>query len=387
MKASSFKTRGTDVVSSLAFVAVISLPLVGGAMGWDLTHDLGEKRQPAKCPILGKDPIDKIPEEFEAFYQDRFGFRNGLIQGHNWIRYKFFKGSSVGQVLFGKDDWLFLARSGMLTDFLGQNPLTPAQLDDWKRVLEQRQHRLGELGIRYLFVIAPNKATVYPEMLPDHIERGRGRSRMDQLLDYLRDRSTVNFIDLRPALLQAKSTGLIYQPRDTHWTDRGAIVAYEQIGGWLGKWFDEIRPVSQDCFEITEGRREPDLSMMLGLGETLAERTEVWVPKTPRMAKPAQAVAEELRAGGATILPERLVVLENPQARRRLVMFHDSFTAIGGLREHLAEHFSRSIFIVGAFDDDVLNSFVEQEHPDVVIEEVVERKIDDDPVRHSANKK
>lgn len=155
------------------------------------------------------------------FYRDHFGFRNGLIRGHNWIRYKLCKGSSLGKVLFGKDDWLFLTKSGILPDFLGQNPMTGADLDAWRDALEQ-------------------------------------------LLDYLGNHSSVNFIDLRPVLLQAKTSGLIYHPKDSHWTDRGAFVAYEQICRRLGEWFDDIRPLSRDGFELAKGKEPADLSMMLG---------------------------------------------------------------------------------------------------------------------------
>ncbi len=369
----------TDVILALVFSVLICLPLVGGALGWDLGHNLGEKRAPAKCPRLGRDPASAIPEKFEAFFQDHFGFRNGLIQGHNWIRYKLCKGSSFGKILFGKEGWLFLTKSGILPDFLGQNPMSTAELDAWKDVLEQRQRWLGERGIRYLLVIAPNKTTVYPEMLPDHIQKGRGRSRMDQLLDYLRDRSTVNAIDLRPALRQAKATGLIYHPRDSHWTDRGAFIAYQEICRQAGEWFADVGPLSSDRFELTTGNQEADLSMMLGLGETLAEEAEVWVAKTPRMAGRVELPLAGQYAGSQHISPEHMVATENPRARHRLLMFHDSFGVRGGLCEYLGEHFARSMFVLAALEAQLLESLVEQEQPDILVEEIVERRLKDVP--------
>ena len=376
------KTRPTtrlDIVLTLTFAALVSLPLVGGTLGWDLTHELGEKRTLAEAPVLGEDRLETIPEKFEAYYQDHFGFRNGLIQGHNWIRYKLFKGSSFGKVLFGKDDWLFLTKSGILPDFLGQTPLTPAELQAWTNTLQQRQQWLGERGIRYLFVIAPNKATIYPEMLPDHIQRGRGRSRMDQLIDYLRDHSTVHFIDLRPALLQAKSTGVIYHPKDSHWTDRGAVVAYQQICQKLGSWFPEIRALSEDDFEITTGKEATDLSMMLGLGQELAREAELWVPKTPPQTTRSRLEIPGQYEWNRSIVPEDQVAVENAEAKHRLLLFHDSFAARGGLRERLSLHFRRSAFTSIQPEQRFLELLVEQEKPDIVIEEMVERKLKDTP--------
>jgi alginate O-acetyltransferase complex protein AlgJ len=382
-----FMIIAADVVLALAFSVLLCLPLVGGVLGWDVGHDLGEKRVLAKCPVLGQDPVVALPEKFEAFYQDHFGFRTGLIRGHNWVRYKLCQGSSFGKVLFGKDGWLFLTRSGILPDFLGQNPMTAAELDAWKETLEGRQRWLSERGIHYLFVIAPNKATIYPEELPDHIQRGRGRSRMDQLLNHLRDHSAMDVIDLRPALLEGKTAGLTYHPRDSHWTDRGAFIAYEQICRRLGMWFADIQPLSIDSFELAKAVWTPDLSTLLGLGEELAEEAEVWVPKTPRTAKAMVLTVPAQHAGDRTFAPGGLCALENPHAKHRLVMFHDSFGVFGGLREYIGEHFYRAVFVSGPLNAQSLEWLVEQEHPDIILEEIVERKLRDVPSDSSEDNK
>lgn len=378
-----FRKRPMDMLLTLVFCVLVGLPLAGGLMGWDFTHDLGEKRALARCPMLGRDSLGTIPDKFEVFYRDHFGFRNGLIRGHNWIRYKLCKGSSLGKVLFGKDDWLFLTKSGILPDFLGQNPMTGADLDAWRDALEQRQRWLADRGIRFLFVIAPNKATIYPEMLPDHIQNGRGRSRMDQLLDYLGNHSSVNFIDLRPVLLQAKTSGLIYHPKDSHWTDRGAFVAYEQICRRLGEWFDDIRPLSRDGFELAKGKEPADLSMMLGLAQESAGDTELWIPKTPYMAVHMPLTLPSQYASSQGLASEDQVAMECEKGKHRLLMFHDSFTVRGGLRENLGECFRRSAFTSAIPDMQSLEMLVDQEHPDVVIEEMVERKLKDTPSSHS----
>ena len=194
----------------LMFLGMVLLPLIGFIFGNRTETDLGEQRIMAQCPKLGSDPIDTIPEKFEAHFNDYFGFRKDLIQGHNWIKYKLFKGGSVGKVIVGEKDWLFYTKAGIIPDFLGQAPLTDKELNRWKSALEGHQNWLSSRGIRYLFVVVPNKANVYPEMLPNHISRSRGRTRLDQLSEYLSQHSTVEFLDLRDVLSNAKPTGLIY---------------------------------------------------------------------------------------------------------------------------------------------------------------------------------
>jgi alginate O-acetyltransferase complex protein AlgJ len=367
--------RIKDIILISVFVAAVWLPLIGSFFGWGISQDLGEKRVLARLPALGTDPIDAIPEKFEAFYNDHFGFRNRFIRGHNYLRYKLFKGTSYGKVLMGKGDWLFLTKAGIMADYLGQSPLTPEELAGWKEALEQRQTWLAERDIRYLFVVAPNKAMIYPEMLPDHIYRNKGRTRMDQLVEYLHENSAVEILDLRDALRQVKTTGSVYYARDSHWNERGAFIVYREICNRLARWFPDIRPWSMEDFTITIKNRVGDLGTMLGLGEELTQQCEVFMPRKKRESHRVDVTLPDEHQWPEHIVRNQVVAMESQSAKHRLVFFHDSFGNHGGLQEYLGEHFSRITFVPIDFENDCLELMVELEHPDVVIQELVERKL------------
>jgi hypothetical protein len=55
-------------------------------------------------------------------------------------------------------------------------------------------------------------------------------------------------------------------------------------------------------------------------------------------------------------------------------MFHDSFGL--GIRPFLSEHFRRMVYVGGGPFDAVI---VENENPDVVVEEFVERRLAEEP--------
>jgi alginate O-acetyltransferase complex protein AlgJ len=371
--------RFTNIVLSIVFLTMICLPLIGSVMGLDVTKDLGEKRILAAFPSLGQDSISVFTEKFESFYSDHFGFRNGLIKGHNWIRYRLFKGSSLGHVLFGKNDWLFLTKSDIIPDFLGQKPLTKQELDLWKNVLEQRQQYFKNRGIHFLFVIAPNKATIYPEMLPDHISKNRGCSRMDQLMEHLKKHSNVNFLDVRDNLVQAKHSGLLYHPKDSHWTDRGAFIVYKEFCIRLKEWFPDMQSLNEDDFTVIKTKGADDLSMMLGLSRELEEDSEGFIRKTLTSESRKQLDIPGEYEWTRSIVPEDQIIIENEKGKHRLLMFHDSFTVRGGLRELLGEMFQHSAFTSIAPEEQVLELLIKQEQPDVVIYEIVERKLRDMP--------
>lgn len=373
----SFITKVRDGILICIFVGLIGLPLLGSFIGFGNSNDLEEKRVLSKCPVLGVDPIDTIPDDFEAFFKDHFGFRNEFIRGYNWFRYKLFKGRSFGKVFMGKDDWLFLTKSDIFADYLGQTPLTPDELVVWQTVLEQRQQWLTERGIGYLFVVVPNKAMIYSEMLPDHIYRNKGQTKMDQLVDHLTKNSTVEFLDLRDALSKAKDTGLLYHPRDSHWNDRGAFVVYYQICNRLTKWFPDIHPWLIEDFTVTVKRHVGDLAIMLGLGEELVLESEFLVPEKTRNASQINPANKTQPKKPALELPYKQITFENKNAKHRLLLFHDSFGNFGGFREYLAEHFFSSTFIHAHINKNCLELMVKQEHPDIVIEEIVERNLED----------
>lgn len=363
-----------DIVLVLIFVGLIWLIPTGSICSRNASSDLGEKRKLAVCPDFKTDSIETIPEKFETFYKDHFGFREQLIKSHNWIKYKFLKGSSAGNVLMGKDNWLFLSKSRTITDYLGRDSLTNEELNRWKDLLENRQKWLQERRIHYLFVIAPNKITVYPEYLPDHLYEDNGRTRMDQLLDYLRKSSSVEFIDLRKPLQQAKETGLIYYPNDTHWTDRGILVVYSNLCKKLTQWFPDIQPYSIKDFTIQTQQHKGDLAMMLGLGDKLTVECESLIPRMPAKAR---LVNYELPEGDylSDDIARQQIATETQGARHRLLIFHDSFWTYGELYKLTAEHYSRMVCVDGIADMDTLKVLVELEHPDIVIEELVERKL------------
>ena len=104
---------------------------------------------------------------------------------------------------------------------------------------------------------------------------------------------------------------------------------------------------------------------MIGLKRVLHEEDLRLVPKQPR----GYAVVEP--AGGYATGGDGRIVTEIPgSSLPRAVIFRDSFAS--ALAPFLSEHFSRAVYLwQNDFDADI----VLQEHPDVVIQEIVGRHL------------
>ncbi len=345
------------------FVVFLALPLL----------DLGLTLDPTPVPLqesselLPAAPADLAslrswPRSFEDYYRDHFGWRSWLIRRFHQLNFLLFRVSETQQVVVGREGWLFYGESAAVYA-RHDRPFTPTDRRRWVRSLANRQRWLEDRGIHYLFFVAPNKHSVYPERLPKSLASVGLPSRYEELTDLLRDRTEATHLDLHGPLREAKKADQVYERLGTHWNSRGAYVVYGKIFETLAGWFPRLRPVPWE--QLTMADHGPgDLARMLALEDILGERRPkpVGGVRYPRL---------QTRVGGLAVTEQ-----DDPSLPRA-VIFHDSFAV--SLAPYLAEHFSHATWVWRARFDGPL---VLEVRPDVVIEERVERHLMRAPVRN-----
>ena len=212
------------------FLAALSLPLTGMLLNLDHDAPSGENRTLAAWPHFQWDvaSLRALPEQLTRYFEDHFAFRVRLVRWQAIVRLRALGVSPSTSVIKGRDGWLFYADDGAMEDYAEAPPFTDAELEVWRNTLQDTSDWLRAERITYLFVIAPDKHVIYPEYMPETIRRA-AISRIDQLVSDLRQHSTVRVVDLRQALLAAKTRERLYHRTDTHWNDRGAFVGYQTI--------------------------------------------------------------------------------------------------------------------------------------------------------------
>lgn len=310
--------------------------------------------------------LKEFPSRFETYFNDHFGFRSWLLTWSSRLKLGALKVSSSPTVLLGQHGWCYIVEPNLVLSKSG--PFTTEQLEIIRKTLELRQQWLAQRGCRYLFFIAPDKQTIYPEHLPARRIPNPKVSRLDQLVCHLRSHSTVPIVDIREDLRQAKKSEQLYFKMDTHWNDRGAFIAYQALGRQLARWFPDIEPLSRAAFRETTSTRDCDLALMLGKNTTEEESLDL-TPILPRHAHHVQP-PPRLDWGNYLHLPPFAVEQDDPRLPRA-VIFHDSFFLI--LSPFASEHFRRVAFY---WDDFFHTEVIEREKPAVVIQELVERKLE-----------
>jgi alginate O-acetyltransferase complex protein AlgJ len=348
------------------FLATLFLPLTGMVLNLDRDAPSGENRTLAAWPQLRSDAasLRALPEQLTRYFEDHFAFRVRLVRWQAIVRLHALGVSPSASVIMGRDGWLFYADDGAMEDYAEAPPFTGAELELWRHALQDTSDWLRARGIAYLFVIPPDKHVIYPEYMPDTIRRA-AVSRIDQLVSHLRQHSTVRVVDLRPALLAAKPRERLYHRTDTHWNDRGAFVGYQSIVDALTEEIPGLRSASRSAFEPRVVRSAGlDLAGMLGLSEVLREEDLVLVPRRPATARILEPQHPNRR------LTHARIVTEAPNRGPRAVVFMDSFGP--GLVPFLSEDFSRVVYL---WQDNMDPQVVQQEGPQVVIQELVGRAL------------
>jgi alginate O-acetyltransferase complex protein AlgJ len=358
----------------LLFILLIFLPIFDMVFTISQPLPIKEKRKMAAKPQLQLSRLWDSKKKYEDYFNDNFGFRTHLLYYHNLFTVKYFNTSPTDKVLLGRQGWLFMAKEtenrNTVNYFRALKPFTAVELREWRQLLRQRWAWLKQRGIAYLFVIVPNKSTIYPEYMPAAIRRLHRQSRMDQLLEALQEEGGFPTIDLRETLLVAKRSQRIYHKTDSHWNELGAYFAYQKVMEKLAKDFPDLKVAALNEFSIERrDRMGGDLALMLALQKKVFR--EQIITLKPLAPSPAITVREGKKLAGFV----RESISECPSGTLpTALMVHDSF--IHQLRPLLNPHFKRIIYIWDArlnFYPDI----VRRENPKIVIEEMTERKLED----------
>ena len=353
-----------ELTIALLFFLAIFLPVSGMWLKLDRFKQLNENRQLAKPPPLGFTTVFR--SAYTRYFNDHFGFRSSLVRANFIFRHDFLGVSPSNRVVFGKNGWLFYTGDREIEDFRGITKYDAKTLEKWAKTLEMKRIWLEKRGIRYLFIVPPNKSSIYGEFLPDSYNRVRESTALDELFEYLKMHTRVKVVDFRQALLAAKSKERVYHRTNTHWNEYGAFIAYRQIMKPVVQWFPSLRIQTVDDYLIEKKIGEGgDLADMMGGTEYIKEEYINLKPLDNNLFK-----IEDID----DIAKSPITFEQNDSSFPRVLIFRDSF--FSSVAPFLAVHFQHSKYYWQNWNTSTpIEEIVKSQKPDIVIEEIVERLV------------
>ena len=360
-------------VLAVLSMIMIWLPTLDSFLHLDKAPVTNENRAMAVFPKFqsGSEGLREYITGLDLYFNDHFGFRKRLIRWQHKWKHELFKETSTEDAIVGRDGWLFYSGEDMIDNVQGINPFTPDQLKAWRKLLESRRDWCAQHGIAYIFVIPPDKHSIYPEYLPDWLLPAKKPSKLDQIIAYMKTNSTVPILDLRPALLTAKTNGILYFSTDSHWNYLGAFTGCQSLVRTLSGQLPDLKPLPPGAFEWQfVPQTGKDLAMMLGLEQSTTEKANVLFSLRPPLKSLSVTIDTNLLIKMRTQETAPMVT-ENPDGKGKAVLFQDSFGRYWA--PFLGYHFNKVYYI---WQYDWNTAFLEQQKPDVVIDEMLERYLD-----------
>lgn len=286
--------------------------------------------------------------QMQDYLGDHFFLRQEMITAWSALNARGLHSSITQDVVLGRDGWLYFGDT--LPDYAGTEPMTEREIFSAARNLALMAEYCESQGAAFLFTIAPNKNSLYPEHMPG-FTASSAPSNAERLAGELAAEGRVNYLDLF-AVFEGQEEDLYFQT-DSHWNGKGAALAADAVNGALGR-------SSSYCAGpfIPEKSHKGDLyEMLYPAGDGLETDLLYGGPLTVEYDAPIRSA-------------ESLTIMTRGGGEGSLLMFRDSFG--NNLYPYLADSFDAALF---SRSMPYRLDLTAQREADFVAAELVERNI------------
>ena len=231
------KNNKKYTIYMLVFVAVLLVPFAGMLI---TGASKSESSSSAKLPQLvmvsedehktsiNKDYLKQLGEYFEG----HCALRQEMVTGYSYVTTKVFQTSSSKSVVYGKNGWMYYTDT--LGDYTGSDIMSEREMFDAVRTLKLIDRYCKANNIRFYFVTAANKNSLYGENMPYYYKKSDKPGNRVLLGEKIRAEG-ISYIDLYDAFKAENK--VLYHKTDSHWTNEGAALAARMIHEATGQMY------------------------------------------------------------------------------------------------------------------------------------------------------
>lgn len=326
----------------------------------------------APAIVNGKPDLHFI-EKAGDYFSKKFAFRRELVTACDIIKAKVFGISGQDGVVAGRKGYLFYKDS--FNDFLGRDSLPDYDIASMAHNIRLIQDELNARNIEFLFTVAPNKNSLYPELMPERYKPEVEKRNIKRLRPLLREYG-VRYLNLYKLFNDIDD--VMYLKGDSHWNNTGAALVTGEL----------VTALERRRYSYNDGRSETrkdfrgDLYAMLYPAGGFTDEQVYYDKMDPSVYNERVEVriiddeTGEMKKIDTEDEPEwskssEIETVSLGEAEGSLLMIRDSFG--NSLTPWIAEEFSDGLFLNGTPYD--IGRAVYEGYDSVVFE-TVERNLD-----------
>ncbi|UXN08041.1 alginate O-acetyltransferase AlgX-related protein [Bartonella sp. HY761] len=225
-----------NIISCLFLLAIFTIPLLLFLKpAGELLID--ERREAATFPLKIKNASSRSIKgyfaDIDKFVSDNFPARSNLIGINRNITLVFNDNIDPQKAFKGHENWLYLGNNfeNTIDKFTGSKHFTKEDALKSVERLEAYANVFKKHGIKTIFLVGPDKQSIYPENLPSILKPSPKRYITPIITQMQND--GVDVYDPTQDLINYKQAGLLYYRTDTHWNFKaGELVALKLLQKW-----------------------------------------------------------------------------------------------------------------------------------------------------------
>ena len=303
----------------------------------------------------------------EDYVDDRIGFRSQAIYEYTKLSDDVFHVMVHPLFMYGQKGHIYYKDPEYIAAYQRLNTDTE-YMDSLINYLEKTNDYLESRNIKFLYFLAPDKKSIYPEYFPKSIHVKDDET---SVIEYMNSRlasSDIEYVIPYEELLKAKEDKVIYNQKydATHWNEFGSMIGQKLLDQHVQAWFDDVRPLDESDYSLAfEKRTNLDQSDF---------PIDDDVPVYSLLSDTSQDAGAYLATGIKLEVPTFYSHYINPAVEngKRLVIFTDSYFATYG--KFYTNRFSE-VYYIHRQNYEYLQYVVNLLFPDVVIFETAERSI------------
>lgn len=367
----SKKKKALDIVFAVCFVVMICIPFLMLDTTETIDSEL-ENRRLTEWPGLF---FDKLHTEWYGHYvEDRVAFRNEAIIFNADITYHLFGEFSEELHMFGKEGYIFPADEGYVQNYQRLNINEPL-MDDLMTYLERTNAYVKENDGLFVFMICPNKSSVYGEYMPVSVHVDES---CESTLDMARrklDEKQIPYVVPDIVFRVVKENEQIYNQKYdcAHWNDLGAFYGLSMVDQVINETYEDIPVMQREDF--LESRETVTGLEFFATSDVITDS----IPKLTCNGALTNAVETDssYRVDVPVVAGNNMAYFFNEAAPndKTVLILHDSFMDD---RETWYTYRYREVYYGSRVNYAYMKEYIDLIQPDVVIFELAERSFADD---------